>query len=250
MLQPPPLAVVATVPAAGATGAATTVRPTVTFNVAVNPASVTASTVEVLGPDGNPIAQAAGSPALDAAGTTATISFASRLQLGTTYQIHVLGGAAGVKDLYGGLLADPFLLGTGFTTALPALRPSPPRTRPTARRASPGTHPTVTFDEAMDPSSITAENVRILGRGAIPVTQVPGSPTLDATGRIATIVPAAPLGYDETYQIQVLGPPGGAADLDGAPLDGVYQHAIDSARRTFRCLRRSSTHGRPTTPDG
>src|SRR6185295_11597424 len=95
-------------PADGATNVAVAVRPTVSFSEAMSAASVTSGAVRLLGPGGLAIAQAAGSPSLDASGTVATIIPAASLAGSTIYQIQVLGGTSGVKDAAGNALANTF----------------------------------------------------------------------------------------------------------------------------------------------
>src|SRR6185503_7366648 len=106
------------------------VRPTVTFSEAMGASSVTIATVRLLGPGGTPVAQAAGSPSLDASGTVVTITLAASLASSTTYQVQVVGGASGVKDAAGNALAATYQQATGFRTAEP-----PDTTPPTVASA-------------------------------------------------------------------------------------------------------------------
>ena len=224
---PPALAISSTTPAAGATGVSPLVHPVVVFTVAVDSTTVTPGTIQLISSDGTAVPQAVGSPALDATGTTVTVTPASPLALSTTYRLQVLGGDSGVRDLTGRLMGTSLTINPGFTT-LVGTPPTVTATSPAdgATDVSSSAPVTVTFSAAMDPASITAASVRLLGPGAVPVTLAAGSPSLDATGRIATLVPAAKLGWDTVYQIQVIGMTGGAKNSYGTPLDGTYQHSI------------------------
>src|SRR5439155_23375586 len=55
-------------PPDGATGVAVTAHPTITFGLTMNAATITAASIRLLGPGDTPVAQAAGSPVLDATG--------------------------------------------------------------------------------------------------------------------------------------------------------------------------------------
>jgi hypothetical protein len=110
-----PPVVSSTNPPDGATNVPTATPPAVTFSEAVGASSVTASTVVLLASDGTPVAQAAGSPSLDATGTMATIVPAAPLTPGATYRLRVIGGASGVKDVSGTAMVATFTQATGFT---------------------------------------------------------------------------------------------------------------------------------------
>ena len=103
-------------PADGATSVVITVKPQVVFSEAMDAATITASTVQLLDSTGAPVAQAAGSPALSADGLTATITPAASLKERTNYKIRVVGGSSGAKDRAGNPLASTFTQTTGFTT--------------------------------------------------------------------------------------------------------------------------------------
>ena len=91
-------------PAIGATGVATTTAVTVTFSEAVDPATISASTLELRTPT-NALVPATVS--YTAATTTATLTPSSALAANTTYTVTVQGGTTDprVKDLAGNALA-------------------------------------------------------------------------------------------------------------------------------------------------
>ena len=173
------------------------------------------------------MAQGTGSPALDATGRVATITPAAALAASTSYSIQVVGSAGGVKDLAGNAMAATYQQVTGFTTAAPL-----DTTGPSVASASPAdgatsvavtVRPSVSFSEALLGTSVTAGTVRLIGPGGTAVAQGTGSPALDATGKVATITPAAALAASTRYQIQVLGSAGGVKDLAGNAMAATYQ---------------------------
>lgn len=103
-------------PADGSTNVAVSVKPFVTFSEAMSAGSITSSTVRLLDPAGNPVAQAAGSPALSSDHKTATITPAANLKETTVYKLQVVGGSSGAKDEAGNPLASTWTQSTGFTT--------------------------------------------------------------------------------------------------------------------------------------
>jgi hypothetical protein len=112
----------------------------------------------------------------------------------------------------------------GFTTSAfhvdGALAPGVASTDPLdgAQEVDPGVSPRVVFSEAMLPSSIGQETVRLLSADGTAVPQASGSPTLSADGRVATLDPASPLAYATTYRIEVVGGAAGVLDLSGLPM--------------------------------
>jgi hypothetical protein len=83
-------------------------------------------------------------------------------------------------------------------------------------------HPTVTFSKQVDPATVTTATVRLKGPDGVPVAQAPGSPFLDVTGTIATIVPATPLRENSLYRIQVFE----VRDLDGTMMTESFNYIL------------------------
>ena len=108
--------VTGTNPAAGATSVDVDVRPQVTFDEALDGASVSSGTVRLIDAAGNAVAQASGSPQLSADGRTATITPASPLDENSEYRIRVIGGSGGVKDLAGNAMASTWTQPSPFET--------------------------------------------------------------------------------------------------------------------------------------
>jgi Ice-binding-like/Bacterial Ig-like domain len=115
---PPPPAVISVAPAAAAVGVCPNTVVTATFNEAMNPATVNATTMKLAGPGVTPVA---GVVTLDVTGRIASFTPASDLALSTTYTATVTTGA---QDLSGNGLASNFVW--SFTTATLACQPPVP----------------------------------------------------------------------------------------------------------------------------
>jgi hypothetical protein len=221
-----PPSVNGTNPSDGASEIPVTVRPTVTFSEEMDPASITTGTVRLLGPGDAPISQASGSPSLDGAGLVATIVPTDDLDLDTVYRIQVIGGSGGVLDLQGTAMESNYQHGQGFRT-VSAPDPTPPDVAATVpmageRSVKVDVRPTVTFNEVMDAGSISASTVRLMGPNESPVAQAAGSPSLSASGLVATITPAAPLSESTFYRIEVIGGASGVKDAQGEAMASTY----------------------------
>ncbi len=141
-----------------------------------------------------------------------TVNACGQLTLNVTVGNSATPGASNLD------VTDPdgvFGTGTAIFTVQTAVAPTVASTTPTdgAAAASVAVHPTVTFSEAMLPSSITATNVKVLDDTGTAVAQAGGSPTLSANGLTATITPAANLAQGQTYKLQVVGGAAGVVDL-------------------------------------
>ena len=236
----------ATVPDTGATAVAISAQPAVTFSEAMDPATITASSVRLQLANGTSVAQAPGSPALAASGRTARIMPAASLLHSTTYHILVTTAA---RDAQGTALATTFMMSAGFTTAaVPTTPPTVTSTAPAdgATGVPAGTQPTITFSEPMLASSVTAATVQLLGPDGSPVPQAAGSPSLDATGSVATIVPAAPLTQGTTYRLRTVGGVSGVKDLASTTMTTTFTQAtgftVKSPPGQVTGLRRKDRH--------
>ncbi|GAB4224901.1 MAG: hypothetical protein Kow0062_27110 [Acidobacteriota bacterium] len=201
--QTPP-AVAGTSPAAGAVDVAPSVRPTVTFSEAVDPATVTPQTVQLLDAKGAVVPQAAGWPTTS--GAVVTIRPQSALADGASYRIFVRGGTSGVRDLAGNPLAADWRQDPPFTVASGG--PQGGGSGPSVDSASPApgardvalTLDTVTlgFDrdmsrlqQVMDQAELR-ERFYVTGpRGRL--AQTAGSPSFADAGRTVVITLARPL---------------------------------------------------------
>ena len=139
---------------------ATSVRPTVTFSEAIDPTTVTTTNLTLTPSGGSAVAATV---AYDGPSLTATLTPTAALTAGTVYTVRVKGGTTGIADLAGNrLVADAT---STFTTAS-----APDTTPPTVTGRSPAAgatgvattvRPTVTFSEAIDPTTVTTTNLTL-----------------------------------------------------------------------------------------
>lgn len=195
------------------------------FSEAMDPASLGPGTVQLLDSNDQPVLQAEGSPALGDSGTIVTVVPSHRLAYGTVYRIRVLGGDAGVRDVHGNTMLADYASSKGLEVQFA------PGTAPVVLSVSPtdgstdvpsDIHPSVTFSESMDPTSITVDSIRILDSNGQTVPQADGSPLLEASGTIVTVIPAGPLTPGEVYFLEVIGGDAGVLDDEGTPMDSGY----------------------------
>jgi hypothetical protein len=188
----------------------TTTTVTATFSEPMDPLTITSSTFTLKTTVGsNPVA---GTVAYNQATNTATFTPSAPLANNTEYTATITTGA---KDLAGNPLAANKVF--GFKTIQDTTAPTVNSTTPTngATNIAVGSDITVTFSEAMDPTTIntTTINLKVTSSSA-PVT---GVVTLDATGKIATFNPTGNLLANTNYTLTVTT---GAKDVAGNPLPG------------------------------
>ncbi|MBI2827267.1 MAG: Ig-like domain-containing protein, partial [Planctomycetia bacterium] len=200
-------------PAPGSLNVATNVAATVTFNEAINPATINANTVFMR--DANNVVVPT-TLSYNQTTNSATLTPTSSLANATAYTAVIKGGASGVKDLAGNALAGDYT-STFATVAVTDTAP------PTVSATSPGngstnvattTAVTVTFSEAMTASTINTSTVLLMDGG----TAVTASVGYNANTRTATLTPSAALSNARTYTIRVKGGAGGVKDLAGNAL--------------------------------
>ena len=227
-----PPTVVSTTPADGATGAATTATPTVTFNGAMLAASITATNVKLVDHTGAAVAQRAGSPSLSANGLTATISPETNLMHDETYRIQVVGGASGVLDIANHAMTNTFTQTAGFTTSADTTLPII-----TAVAASDvgSTTATITWttDEATDGNVFYRK---------------PGATTYQQTSIDATLVTShtshlAGLEPSTTYEYYVR-----SVDADGNAASSSPTETFATTANNFAYLRFEAESGRLAAP--
>jgi len=196
-------AVVSTVPAQGAVGVVVNTTISATFNMAMNPSTLNASTFTVTGPGG---AQAG---TVSYSGTTATFTPSSVLAYSSVYTATITTGATNL----GGVP----LLGAytwSFTTITPP--PTVTATVPVngATSVPIGQVLSATFSEAMAPATIGASTFTLSGPGGASVAG-----TVSYSGMVATFTPAVNLAYSTAYTATITT---GAASLAGTPLSAAY----------------------------
>ena len=115
--------VVAVTPVGASTGVAVTTPVTVTFSEAMNPATITTSTIQLRDSNNNLVA---GTVTYNTSTKTATLTPLSTLSNSMMYMMTIVGGAGGVTDLAGNPLATNIF--SSFTTVA---APPPDTTPPT-----------------------------------------------------------------------------------------------------------------------
>jgi methionine-rich copper-binding protein CopC len=196
--------VISTSPADGATDVPTNITVAVTFSEQMDPFTITPATFMVIDPDLNPVAGT-----VTYFGTVATFTPDSNLAANTTYTATITTGAG---DLSGNALAADFEW--SFTTGA-----GPDTTAPTVSSVNPADGATgipinrmisATFDEEMDPLTITNETFTVIDPGLTPVAGV-----VTYLGTTATFTPDSNFAADTTFTAMITT---GARDLAGNEL--------------------------------
>jgi YVTN family beta-propeller protein len=202
-----PPTVTATSPIGGATGVATGIAPTVTFSEAMDASTVTSATVELRNAANALVSATVG---YNATTRVATLSPGAALAAATTYTLTVRGGSTDprVKDVAGNALAANSTV--SFTTAAAADTTPPTVTAFTpasgASGVATGSVVTVTFSEAMDAATINTGTIELRNAANALITS---TVSWNATTRVATLTPSAPLAASTTFTVTVRG---GATD--------------------------------------
>jgi len=213
-LTPP--TVVSVTPLSGAAGICPNTVVTAAFSVAMNPATINASTFTVTA--GTPPVAVTGVITADPTNTIFTFTPSSPLALSTLYTATITTGAI---DEYGIALATNFVW--TFTTGDAPCLPGPPTvvfvTPPTgAAGVCPNSVLTATFSEAMNAATIIspATTFTLTGPGTTPVA---GVVTYDASSYAATFTPSSILALNTLYTATITT---GAQDPSGNALASNY----------------------------
>jgi len=210
-----PPSVVSTSPVSGATGVSVTTPIAVTFNEAIDPATLSTSTLTVATTSGG--TAVTGTVAYDAAARTGTFTPSAPLSGQTGYTATLAGS---VKDQAGNAMGTAFSF--SFTTA--------DVTPPTVTSVSPINDATgvpssaavsVTFSEAMDAATINASTVvlRLTSSGSV----VSGTVSYNAATMTATFTPSVGLTFSTGYTVVVTTD---AKDVAGNPLTSAFTSAF------------------------
>lgn len=214
VLDPPAtVAVTATVPADGATGVARSVDPRVTFSAAIDPTSLTSSSL-FLKSGGSTVPAAI---SYDGPSRTATLTPSTQLAASTAYTLNV---TTAVRTTGGTPLATATTV--SFTTAAP-VAPTVTSTFPAAGAGSvsPSTTVQATFDRAVAPATLTG-GFTLTGAG----TTVPATVSYDAGSTTATLVPSSALALATVYTARLSTAVTGA---DGTPLAAAVTWSFTTA---------------------
>ncbi len=200
-------AVTSTTPAQGATDVAVDTAISATFSMAMNPATITAATFTVSGPDGAAVAGV-----VTYSTSIATFTPTAPLAYGTLYTATITIGA---KNLGGTPLLADYVW--AFTTMAPV--PVPPMITATvplngATGVSVDQALSATFSETMNPATISGSTFTLTGPGSTPVAGV-----VTYSGSVAVFTPAASLASGTLYTATITT---GATNAGGVPLGSNY----------------------------
>lgn len=186
--------VTATSPTNGATGVPANSEVTITFNEAVDPATVNSTNIVLRVTSSGAVVPAA--ITYNATTRTVTLKPGAALAQSTGYTVTV----SGIRDPAGNQMTAPFQF--SFTTA--------DVTAPTVVSVSPANDSTnvatnatvqVTFSEPMDPTTITSANIGL--KNTVTGAVVPAIVAYDATNNRATLTPTGPLSNGTNYTLTV-----------------------------------------------
>jgi hypothetical protein len=200
-------------PAANATGVATGANIEASFSEEMDPFTFGVNSFRLVEQGGSSSITA--SVAYDAPSRTATLDPNADLKANTTYTATL---TTDVKDKAGNALASAqswsFTTTQVADTAQPTVEERSPL--PKATNVSRDANVTVTFSEAMDPSTIDSSNIRLVRKadGA----RVAASVSYDAASRTATVDPGALLEANTVYKVTVSTR---VTDLAGNPMASV-----------------------------
>ncbi len=199
-------------PASGATGVSQTGNVTVTFNEAMDAATIGSATFE-LRDAANALVAAVVS--YDAATRVATLNPTPTLAAQAVYTATVRGGGTGVKDAAGNPLAadSPWSFTTGGDTTPPTISARSPASGATG--VSQTGNVTVTFNEAMGAATIGSATFELRDAANALVAAVV---SYDAATRVATLNPTPTLAAQAVYTATVRGGGTGVKDAAGNPL--------------------------------
>jgi hypothetical protein len=183
-------------PADGATGVATNVEVTVAASEALDPGSVTTTTVTLRAEAGG--AAVAGTLSLEDGNRRIRLVSTAPLAAGTRYTV----GVEGLRDMAGnaqvGVAAATFTTGPGVDLVAPAVVETNPVHNATGVPRT--VVVAVRFSESLNPFTVNGTTIRLLGPASQVVT---ATVTLDATGTLATVTPAASLAATSRYTLQL-----------------------------------------------
>jgi methionine-rich copper-binding protein CopC len=225
-------------PANGSTGVNPANPVVVTFNQALNAATVTSATVQLLDSNNNPVTATL---TYNSTADSVTITPSSSLLTNTNYTVQVIGGSSGVQAASGGAT-----LGSTFSSTFTTVSNTPPTVTATsplngATGILPNAPVTVTFSEAMNASSITATTIQLVDPSD---NVVASSVTYNSSTNTATLTPTNSLSPGLTYSVQVLG---GASGVQSAVLD-VPMAATYLSTFTTAAVASDSIFSAATTP--
>ncbi|MDD5224857.1 MAG: Ig-like domain-containing protein [bacterium] len=177
-------------PANAAASVAVNTKITATFNEEMDPLTITTANFTLL--DG--ATSVSGAVVYDEASLTATFTPSSNLSYNTLYTATI---TTGIRNSAGTALASSFVWSFSTAAAPDTTAPLVSFTAPADGDLSVATNRKIvaTFNEAMDPATIIAANVRVTGPGG----NVSGTVTYAAGSNAASFTPASSLAVNTLY---------------------------------------------------
>jgi Bacterial Ig-like domain len=215
-----PPSVIAILPANGASGVSVSIVATVTFSESMDPATVGASTINLVAAANSLPAPATVS--YNTATRTATVTPSAALAFNASYTLTV---GVGAKDLAGNSLAGAVT--ATFTTAGP-----PDTTPPEVVSTAPANLTSnnfvniavaITFSEAMNPATINASNIVLKQTGTAIV--VWGTLAYGAATNTATFTPSSALAFSTSFTLTIAG----VTDVAGNALASTFSTVFGTA---------------------
>ena len=229
-------------PVPGATDVSIGTTVTVTFDKAMDTATINTGTITL-----SPAVSATVS--YDAASRTATLTPNSVLANATVYTVTVVGGATGVKDASDNPLAADDVW--SFTTQAPDTTP------PTVVAVSPSGGATgvslstavkVTFSEAMNPATITSGTIILSNSVGV---LVPSTVAYYGSTNTAILTPNSPLALSTLYTVVVANGAAGVKDVAGNALTDVFTASFTTTDQAgYTIWPASATPGTLEAADG
>jgi hypothetical protein len=199
-------------PVSAATGVDGNTRVSASFSEAMDPLTITTANFALACPAGTAIA---GAVSYAVSGNMAVFAPASALPASTTCTATI---ATGVQDVARNALASAFIwtfaTGVGKDASAPAVTSTVPANLATG--VAIGGNIAATFNEAMNPLSITTASMTLM-QGATAVAGL-----VSFVGTTATFNPSADLAANTRYTATIVGGAGGARDLAGNALAGNF----------------------------
>jgi hypothetical protein len=188
-------------PADGATGAGRNTDIAASFTEKMDSATFTSSTVTLVKEvTTTPISVKMG--LMDSKDKVWISTWGVELDANTKYTVKIKGGTNGVKDLAGNALGQDY--SWTFTTV--NVPPSVVSYTPTQTSSVPrNIRPTATFSTNMDPSTITATNIKfeVYDTKRSRWISVTHTVSYDAPGKTATVIPGSTLAVSKDYRVTV-----------------------------------------------
>jgi methionine-rich copper-binding protein CopC len=197
-------------PAASAAGVAVDANVTATFSKAVQGVSGTSFTLKA-----GTAPNVSATVSYNATTRVATLDPTANLAAGTQYTVTLTDGIKDTADNALAVTSWTFTTAAAADTAAPTVTARTPATNATG--VAIGGAVTATFSEPVQGASPTTFRLRRTGTS----TDVAAAVTFDATTRVATLKPNAPLGANTQYTATLTGGTTGIKDMSNNPLTSV-----------------------------